>query len=150
MRKLTLERLLNSVDDRELLDIYTELTAGKVPATSYCHDFCRKVNRMIDEGELCINCDSGYRHIYLPSLSKAVYKEMAARYAFFLENYRAPTQPVVSDGQPDEDEGPCVCTWCNGVYDEGDLLPTDLGMICESCVAAIRSRGEDIAVYSRY
>ena len=89
MRKMTLEKLLSFRDDQELLNIYNELESGKIPSTSYAHDFCRKVNQMVDDGELCVG-EGRYRHIYLPTLSKAVYKEMASRYATYLFNYKAP------------------------------------------------------------
>ena len=41
------------------------------------------MNRMIDKGELCIN-PTTYRKVYLPTLAKAVQKEMARRYADIL------------------------------------------------------------------
>lgn len=80
MRKtMTLEQLLTKTPDGVLLDIQTELLNNIVPATGYAHDFCRKVNKMIDEGELCIN-PTTYRKVYLPTLAKAVQREMARRY----------------------------------------------------------------------
>lgn len=146
MRITSIEKLMNSVDDGELLDIYTELESGKVPSTSYAHDFCRKVNRMIDDGELSVKQD-GFRHIYLPSLRKLVFKEMARRYAAVLQ-YTKPTPGYVYESTQDsaaEDEV-CRCAWCNGEYDNSDLRVTDLGMLCDQCIEAIRSRGEDVAV----
>lgn len=89
MRITSIEKLMNSVDDSELLDIYTELESGKVPSTSYAHDFCRKVNKMIDDGKLSVKED-GFRHIYLPSLRKLVNKEMARRYAAYLNYCKSP------------------------------------------------------------
>lgn len=144
MRATTLEKLLKYRDDQELLNIYNELESGKIPSTSYAHDFCRRVNKMVDDGELCVD-DGKYRHIYLPTLSKAVYKEMASRYATYLHNYKAP-MPVVFESTPDgaADEDVCRCAWCNGEYEANDLIPTDLGMLCETCITAIRSRGEDV------
>lgn len=81
--KLTLESLLTKTDDGTLLDIQRELLSGIVPATGYAHSFCRKVNRMIDQGKLCIN-PTTYRKVYLPTLAKAVQKEMARRYVDIL------------------------------------------------------------------
>ena len=78
-KKLTLETLLTRVPDSVLLDIQTEIASGIVPATGYAHGFCRKVNKMIDRGELCIN-PTTYRKVYLPTLVKAVQKEMSRRY----------------------------------------------------------------------
>ena len=80
MRKtMTLEKLLNKTTDKELIDIQQELTSGVVPASGYAHTFCRKVNKMIDKGTLCIN-QTTYRKVYLPTLAKSVQKELATRY----------------------------------------------------------------------
>ena len=144
MRATTLEKLLKYRDDQELLNIYNELESGKITSTSYAHDFCRRVNQMVDDGELCVG-EGRYRHIYLPTLSKAVYKEMASRYAIYLHNYKAP-MPVVSESTTDDDEKVYNCDWCYGEYDVSELVKTDLGMLCETCITAIRSRGEDVCV----
>lgn len=147
MRAMTLEKLLQYTDDKKLLDLYTELASGKIPSTSYAHEFCRKVNRMVDDGDLCVG-EGRFRHIYLPTLSKAVYKEMASRYAIYMRNYKAPEPEVafesVQNGDADDDVR--KCSWCNGEYETSDLVPTDLGMICRTCFEAIRSRGEDVCV----
>ena len=81
---MTLEQLLSNTEDDVLLDIQEELISGIVPATGAAHGFVRKVNRMIDQGKLCIN-PSTYRKVYLPTLAKAVQKEMAHRYTMFLK-----------------------------------------------------------------
>lgn len=81
---MTLEQLLAKTSDGDLLDTQEELLSGVVPATGYAHDFCRKVNRMIDKGELCIN-PTTYRKVYLPTLAKAVQKELARRYTSILK-----------------------------------------------------------------
>ena len=75
----TLEQLLSKTQDEELIDIYNEIASAVVPATGYAHSFCRKVNKLIDKGELCIN-PTTYRKVYLPTLVKAVQKELAFRY----------------------------------------------------------------------
>lgn len=80
---MTLEVLLTKTDDGVLLDIQEELIAGVVPVTSNSRKFCRKVNRMIDQGQLCIN-PTTYRKVYLPTLAKAVQKELARRYTDLL------------------------------------------------------------------
>lgn len=80
---MTLEKLLANTQDSVLLDIQLELLSTVVPATSKAHDFCRKVNRMIDKGELCIN-PTTYRKVYLPTLAKAVQRELARRYTIAL------------------------------------------------------------------
>lgn len=154
MRITSIEKLMNNVDDGELLDIYTELSSGKVPSTSYAHDFCRKVNKMIDDGKLSVKQD-GFRHIYLPSLRKLVYKEMARRYAAYLHDYKAPGQAwkFGDDGQAtfvdeDEDEDAlCKCEWCENEFERSELIPTDLGKLCSRCIDAIRSRGEYVTTY---
>ena len=75
----TLEQLLKVTPDEELIDIQIEIMNAVVPATGYAHSFCRKINRMIDQGTLCIN-PTTYRKVYLPTLVKAVQKELARRY----------------------------------------------------------------------
>lgn len=88
MKTMTLEELLMKEDDVTLLDIYRELDSRVVPATGYAHAYCRKVNRMIDAGELCTLPDR-YRKIYLPSLSKCILKEMSRRYANYCFNAKS-------------------------------------------------------------
>lgn len=80
---MTLEQLLEKTPDGVLLDIQQELLSAIVPASGKAHGFCRKVNRMIDKGDLCIN-PSTYRKVYLPTLAKAVQKELAKRYITML------------------------------------------------------------------
>ena len=80
---MTLEQLLAKEDDGVLLDIQVELKNAIVPATGYAHKYCRKVNKMIDAGDLCIN-PTTYRKVYLPTLAKAVQKELANRYLDYL------------------------------------------------------------------
>lgn len=75
----TLEQLLTVTKEEELIDMYLEIEAAVVPATGYVQSFRRKVNRMIDKGELCIN-PTTYRKVYLPTLVKLVQKELARRY----------------------------------------------------------------------
>lgn len=142
MRITSIEKLMSNTDDRELLDIYTELESGKVPSTSYAHEFCRKVNRMIDDGELSVKSE-GFRHIYLPSLRKLVYKEMAKRYADYLRYNKGPD--VTADDYDDDDE--VNCEWCNCEFERSELRKTDLGLLCDHCIEGIRSRGDIVIVY---
>lgn len=79
MSTMTLEQLLAKEDDGTLLDIQLELKSAVVPSTGYAHRYCRKVNKMIDAGNLCIN-PTTYRKVYLPTLAKAVQRELANRY----------------------------------------------------------------------
>lgn len=76
---MTLEKLLEKTSDSDMIDIYKEIHSQVVPATGYAHAFCRKVNKMIDQGNLCIN-PTTYRKVYLPTLVKCVEKELARRY----------------------------------------------------------------------
>lgn len=76
---MTLEIYLSKVSDETLISIQEELLTAVVPATGHAHGFCRKVNKMIDDGQLCIN-PTTYRKVYLPTLAKAVQKELARRY----------------------------------------------------------------------
>ncbi len=39
-----------------------------------------------------------------------------------------------------------VCDWCGLDFDDGQLTKTDLGMLCDRCIAAIRSRGEEVII----
>lgn len=144
MRTMTLEQLLMKEDDGVLLDIYTELESRVIPATGYAHAFCRKVNRMIDAGELCTLPDK-YRKIYLPSLSKMIFKEMSRRYAQVLYNEKPIVVETVQDG--DADDAVHKCTWCGEEFDSSELHGTDLGCLCDTCIAAIRSRGEEVTVF---
>lgn len=80
---MNLEQLLKKEDDGVLLDIQLELLKAVVPATGSAHSYCRKVNKMIDAGNLCINT-STYRKVYLPTLAKAVQRELARRYVDYL------------------------------------------------------------------
>ena len=82
---MTLEQLLKKEKDGVLLDIQLELKSARVPSTGYTHSYCRKVNKMIDAGELCINPNT-YRRVYLPTLARAVHKELANRYVEHLLN----------------------------------------------------------------
>jgi hypothetical protein len=90
---MTLEQLLRKTDDGVLLDIQEELLSGVVPATGPSHCFVRHVNRMIDKGELCIN-PTTYRKVYLPTLAKAVQKEMARRYTRVLKGQLNPASII--------------------------------------------------------
>lgn len=136
MATMTLEELLHRASDEDLLTVHAELASCVVPATGAAHAFVRKVNRMIDAGDLCIRADS-YRKVYLPTLAKAVLKEMADRYATYCYNAK-----TIAD-----DTGVMTCTWCNEPYDVSELHRSDIGVLCEQCLAAIRSRGEKVTVY---
>ena len=82
MSKLTLEQLLNKTPDKHLKIMYYEITTDVIATNSEVHEFVSKINRLIDRGELCINTNN-YRHIYTPTVIRAVYKELARRYMIF-------------------------------------------------------------------
>lgn len=84
-KRMTLEQLLEKTSDEVLLDIELELLDAVIPATSKTQEFRRTINKMIDKGELCINPNT-YRKVFLPTLAKAVHKEMARRYTQALQN----------------------------------------------------------------
>ena len=86
-RVLTLEELLSREDDSTLVEIERELLSERVPATGFAHGYIRKVNRMIDKGELGIN-PTTYRKVYLPTLAKAVQKELSRRYVNYVYNMK--------------------------------------------------------------
>lgn len=99
-KRTTLEELLAHEDDGTLINIQEELLSGIVTATSYAHKYCRYVNRLIDKGEMCIN-PTTYRKVYLPTLAKAVQKELAARYVFYCKNYKIllPAKELIEDAE---------------------------------------------------
>ena len=38
-----------------------------------------------------------------------------------------------------------VCAWCGEIYEKSDLQEElNLGLLCDSCIRAIESRGEDL------
>lgn len=76
---LTLEQVLQNVSDYSLIEMFLSIKCGIVPATSTVRKFCRKINKLIDEGKVCIG--PSYRKIYLPTLAKAINAELARRYA---------------------------------------------------------------------
>lgn len=80
-KTMTVQQLLAKAPDEKIMEMYEELECGVVPATSACRKMIRQINHMIDQGTLCIN-PSTYRKIYLPSLARLVYAEMAMRYAW--------------------------------------------------------------------
>lgn len=84
-KTMTVQQLLAKAPDEKIMDMYEELESGVVPTTSACRQMIKQVNRMIDQGTLCIN-PSSYRKIYLPSLAKLVYAEMATRYAWDMQH----------------------------------------------------------------
>jgi hypothetical protein len=135
MRITSIEKLMNSLSDGELLDIYLELEDGKVPSTSYAHDFCRKVNRMIDTGELSVKSE-GFRHIYLPSLRKLVYKEMAIRYSEYLIYEKAPTKVYTP-------KKTLRCDNCGLSYDASGMHDTEYGIVCDKCYDVLVKPDED-------
>ena len=142
MSTMTLEELLRNADDGELLDIYNELNSYVVPATGYAHAYCRKVNKMIDQGNLCINPTS-YRKVYLPTLAKAVLREMANRYA----NYCYHMKTIDMGRRHEDSDYPIQCAWCENEFESSELRRTDLGLLCDRCIEAIRSRGEMVIAY---
>lgn len=151
MRTMTLEELLMKEDDATLLPIYWELESRVVPATGYAHAYCRKVNKLINAGQLCTVQDK-YRNVYLPTLSKMIFKEMSRRYAQVLYNEKSITSSEPADDElvePDdmEDEDLAVCEWCSLALDRAMLHRTNLGRLCDKCIEAIRSRGERVTVY---
>ena len=139
MSTMTLEQLLMKETDNVILDIYNELESRVVPATGYAHAYCRKVNKLINAGELCTVQDK-YRNVYLPTLSKMIFKEMSRRYANYCRNCKTVENTPVDDDV-------MVCNWCEEEFDVSELRVTDIGMLCDGCIAAIRSRGEKVAVF---
>ena len=102
---MTLEKLLENESDKVLLDIYEELSSCVVPATGYAHEYCRKVNKLINKGELCVIPDK-YRNVYLPTLSKMIFKEMSRRYAEHCYNMKS-----IMEHEPEPDDV-TLCVWC--------------------------------------
>lgn len=78
---MTLEQLLSKAPTDRLLVMYEELTTNIIPNTCECKETVSRVNRLIDQGRMCIN-ESNYRHVYVPSFQKALFREMANRFAY--------------------------------------------------------------------
>ena len=38
------------------------------------------------------------------------------------------------------------CEWCHERFEGSELTETDLGFLCDHCIEAIRSRGEDVTI----
>lgn len=142
MATMTLEQLLQKEPDGAILDVYYELESRVVPATGYAHAYCRKINKLINAGELCTIPDK-YRNVYLPTLSKMIFKEMSRRYANVLRNEKT----VINVTPIERNDEETICSWCENDFDNDMLHSTDLGMLCDRCIAAIRSRGEQVIVY---
>jgi hypothetical protein len=147
---MTLEQLLQKEHDDIILDIYMELESRVVPATGYAHAYCRKINKLINAGELQTIPDK-YRNVYLPTLSKMIFKEMSRRYANVLKREKTiiDVTPIEPNDGVDEDNPEMLanCRWCCEVFDRTELHQTDLGLLCDNCITAIRSRGEQVTVY---
>lgn len=144
MRVMTLEEMLMKEDDSVLLDIYNELDSCVVAITGHAHAYCRKVNELINEGKLCAVRDK-YRNVYMPTLSKLIFKEMARRYAQELYVRDHVTFESVRNGDADDEIS--ECSWCGLEFESDQLRATDLGCLCDRCIAAIRSRGEEVIVF---
>ena len=86
--RMVVEELLSKEKDSVLLDIQKELLSLVMPKRGFTREYCRKINHMIDDGEICINPDT-YRRMYAPTLAKAVQREMARRYVNYLENMKS-------------------------------------------------------------
>lgn len=41
-----------------------------------------------------------------------------------------------------------TCEWCREEFDASELYSTDLGILCNTCIKAVRSRGEEVRVFS--
>lgn len=40
-----------------------------------------------------------------------------------------------------------ICTWCGEIYDKSELEnEQNLGLLCDSCIRAIKSRGESLTI----
>lgn len=57
-----------------------------------------------------------------------------------------PSDIGIAPSDTDEEALP-VCEWCESEMEEDMLKRTDLGMLCDHCIAAIRSRGERIIIF---
>jgi hypothetical protein len=63
-----------------------------------------------------------------------------------MRNYKAPEPAPLFEAVNDSDTDDEIrkCSWCDLEFESDQLIPTDLGMLCERCIAAIRSRGEQV------
>lgn len=77
--RITLEEYLSNLTDERLVEVEFELLRDVSPATGAAHSMIREINKGIDRGIFCIN-PMTYRKVYLPTLARAIHKEMARRY----------------------------------------------------------------------
>lgn len=79
-RVQTVGELIHKESDGDLLNMYEEIQESKLPADGYIKAFCRRCNKLIDKGELCVNRLT-YRKVYAPTVVKLVESELAYRYS---------------------------------------------------------------------
>ncbi len=95
MNRPTVDKLMAKIDSHIMLGIFDELNEGVVPSSGLARTLVRDINHMIDSGTLCIDRHT-YRKLYLPTLAKAVQKEMARRYAVALHDHTIQSKQTLS------------------------------------------------------
>ena len=68
--------------------------------------------------------------------------EQLAEYAF-----AATYEEITPDEAGINPEDVHKCDWCGEDFDRSEVRQTDLGMLCDGCILAIRSRGEEVIEY---
>lgn len=90
----------------------------------------------------CIVCTANLRHdIYTAEGNMFCSKEC------LVEHYNGDeeTAMAVAEEIDAEDVGiEPVCDWCDDECDASDLIHTDMGYLCDHCIAGIRSRGIEV------
>ena len=111
-----------------------------------CHEALRKyVKIYAGLGHLCCSKQCAVNHII-----QELDVEQIAEYALdgCFEEISPEDIGIYDDGDNDDDDVDIVqCDWCKNEMDESEVRRTDLGMLCDQCITAIRSRGEEVICY---
>lgn len=79
----TLQQKVANLDDYHLHELVEESLLQVIPADGALHKFTRETNFAIDKGNLSV-AGHPHRHVYLPTVTKVLYKEAASRYTELL------------------------------------------------------------------
>lgn len=110
-----------------------------------CHEPLHKhVKIYAGLGHLCCSKQCAVNHII-----QELDVEQIAEYALdgCFEEISPEDIGIYDDGDDYDDCDVVQCDWCKEDMDESEVRRTDLGMLCDHCILAIISRGEEVIVY---
>jgi len=103
-----------------------------------------KLNEDIDEDvnlQLVAELIDKFEDVFdLEEAQKLVADEIATNPEYADEDPNAVLMEVLAELDKE------ICGWCEEIYDSSDMHETDSGKLCDRCIDAIKSRGEDIWV----